>query len=196
MATRQYDGTTPVLELDHRAGYYGRLEWRPPAPVTLSVIYYDNAGSRVAVDRDLQWAWETRFTDVGLRWEPDARTRVLAQAMTGETLMGYPFQGRGPIWINVGYKAAYVLVRRQWRADALSARLDGFKTTDRTLKALDDNTEHGWALTAAWRHHLIDHLDLITEAQRIESTRAYRQYEGEAPHRTETLLQTALRVSF
>jgi hypothetical protein len=196
MRSRQYDGTTPVLELDHRPGYYGRLAWRPPAPISLSVVHYDNGGSRVALDRDLQWAWETRFTDVGLRWEPDGKTRVLAQAMTGETRMGFPFQGTGPIWINVGYKAAYVLVRRQLGADALTARLDGFRTSDRTLQALDDNSEHGWAITAAWRRHLIDHLDVITEAQRIDSVRAYRQYEGRPPQRDEILLQTALRVSF
>ena len=33
MPYRQGPRTNPVLELDNRAGYYGRLEWRPPAPV-------------------------------------------------------------------------------------------------------------------------------------------------------------------
>lgn len=161
MKVRQFARTTPVLELDHRAGYYGRLEWRPPAPVTLSAIYYDNAGNRVAVDADKQWAWETRFFNAGLEWEVDPRTRVLAQVMNGETLMGFRQQGK--IWIDVGYRAGYVLVRRKLGEDAVSGRVDLFRTTDRTLQALDDNREHGWAATAAWRHRLNGHLDVIVE---------------------------------
>jgi hypothetical protein len=186
--------TYPVRELDHRAGYYGRLEWRPPAPVVLSAIYYDNAGDRIAVDGDGQWSWETRFFNAGLRWEPDERTLVLAQAMNGETLMGYREQGH--IWVDVGYRAAYVMARRTFGADALSGRFDWFRTTDRTLQALDDNREHGWAVTASWRHRLADHLDLLVEGQHIDSTRDYRAYSGVDPKQDETLLQTALRVSF
>ena len=36
--------------LAYAVGYYGRIEWRPPAPVALHVFYYDNAGNRTAVD--------------------------------------------------------------------------------------------------------------------------------------------------
>jgi hypothetical protein len=194
MRTKQDDGTYPVRELDHRAGYYGRLEWRPPAPVVLSAIYYDNAGDRTSADSEMQWAWETRFFDAGLRWEPDGATTILAQAMKGETLMG--FRSQGQIWVDVGYRAAYVLARRQFGPDALTGRLDWFETTDRTLQALDDNTEDGWAATAAWRHRIADHLDLIVEAQHIRSSRAYRAYGGEPPRASENLLQSALRVSF
>lgn len=196
MTGKQGDEDYPVRELDRRPGYYGRLEWRPPAPVVLSALYYDNGGNRRSVDAELQWAWETRFLNLGLQWQPDAKTTILAQAMNGETLMGYPYQGKGPIWINVGYRAAYVLARRGLGADALTARLDGFETTDRTLKAIDDNSEHGWAATLAWRHRLIDHFDLIVEGQHIRSSRAYRTYAGEPPRRSETVLQSALRASF
>jgi hypothetical protein len=194
MATRQGGETYPARELDHRAGYYGRLEWRPPAALVLSALYYDNAGDRTSVDSQMQWAWETRFFNAGLRWEPDARTTVLAQAMTGETLMGFRYQGH--VWADVGYKAAYVLARRRVGADALSGRLDWFETTDRTLQAIDDNTEDGWAATGAWRHRLASHLDLIVEAQHIHSSRPSRAYGGQAPRADETLVQSALRVGF
>jgi len=43
---------------------------------------------------------------------------------------------------------------------------------------------------------LAEHLDLIVEGQHVSSTRAYRALAGEAPAQDETLLQTALRVSF
>jgi hypothetical protein len=64
------------------------------------------------------------------------------------------------------------------------------------LQAIDDNREHGWAATAAWRHPLVDHLDLIVEGQHIHSKRQYRIYAHEAPKQDESLLSTALRISF
>jgi hypothetical protein len=194
MTTRQGPKTDPILELDNRAGYYGKLEWRPPAPVVLSAIYYDNAGNRVAVTPDQQWAWETRFFNLGIQWQPDEQTVVLAQVMNGETLMG--FRRRGQIWVDVGYQAAYVMVRRNRGEDALSLRVDVFETNDRTLRDIDDNTEDGWAATIAWRHRLTKNLDLITEGQHVSSTRAYRVYEGAAPKQHEATLQMVLRASF
>lgn len=196
MRTRQAPVSDPVLELDNRAGYYGRLEWRPPAPVAVSAIYYDNAGDRTSVDTYRQWAWETRFFNLGVRWEPDDKTTVLAQAMKGETLMGFRFQGRGPIWLDVGYRAAYALVRREVGRDVLSARLDWFETSDRAPLPPDDNTEDGWAATLAWKRPLGDHLALIVEGQHVSSDRAYRTYAGERPKADETVVQTALRLSF
>jgi len=148
----QPDDTYPFRELDNRAGYYGRLEWRPPAPVSFNVIYYDNAGNRTAIDGERQWAWETRFTNLGMRWQPTDNTRVLAQAMTGETLMGYRMPGG--LWFDMGFRSAYVLVSHKLGGDALSGRLDAFSTEDRTFQTLDNNNEDGWAATASWRHRL------------------------------------------
>ena len=181
-----------MLELDGRSGYYGRLQWRPPAPVTLEVFHYDNAGNRTAVEAR-QWAWETRFTNVGLTWEPDERTRVLAQALTGETLMGF----RTPqIWVDMGFRAAYVLASRKVGDDTLTGRLDWFDTHDRTWTALDNNDEDGWAATAAWRRPLADHADLLVEAQQVSSTRPSRALAGDAARQDEFILQTALRLHF
>jgi hypothetical protein len=194
MSYRQGPFTKPRLELDNRAGYYGRLEWRPPAPVSVNALYYDNAGNRVAVDSDVQWAWETRFLDVGVKWEPGADWTVLAQVMNGETLMGY--RERGQIWVDVGYRAAYLLAQRKFGADTVSGRFDWFRTTDRTLVDLDDNREDGWALTATWRHRLADHLDLLVEAQHVDSDRKARVLAGDTPGQQQTGLQAALRVSF
>jgi hypothetical protein len=194
MAARQGAETYPRLELDHRAGYYGRIEWRPPAPVTIEAFYYDNVGDRVAVNSELQWAWETRFFNLGVRWDMDERTTILAQALNGETLMGY--RTPGGLWVDMGFHAAYVLARRQIGEDAISGRLDWFETNDRTLQDLDDNDETGWALTAAWRKRLAPHADLLFEAQHVASRRPARALAAEPALRTQTSLQTALRLSF
>lgn len=192
MTPRQADETYPMLELDNRAGYYGRLEWRPPAPVSVEVFHYDNAGNRVAVE-DRQWAWETRFTNIGVTWEPDERTRVLAQALSGETLMGF----RTPeIWADVGFRAAYLLVSRRLADDTLTGRLDWFDTDDRSLVAIDNNDESGWAATAAWRRPLAPHAELLVEAQRVTSKRPSRALAGDAARQDELVIQTALRLSF
>lgn len=192
MESKQSDETYPVLELDGRAGYYGRLEWRPPAPVSVEVFHYDNAGSRTAVE-DGQWAWETRFTNVGLSWEPDERTRVLAQAMTGETLMGY----RTPqIWVDMGFRAAYLSASRDIAGNTLTGRLDWFDTDDRSWVHADNNDEKGWAVTAAWRRPLADHADLLVEAQQVSSERPSRALAGDDPQQDDFVLQTALRLHF
>ncbi|HEX5775967.1 MAG TPA: hypothetical protein VFX95_04730 [Caulobacteraceae bacterium] len=192
MVRKQADETYPVLELDGRAGYYGRLQWRPPAPFTLEIFHYDNVGNRIAVE-DLQWAWETRFTNLGLTWEPNERTRVLAQALTGETLMGF----RTPeIWVDMGFRAAYVLASREVGDNTLTGRLDWFDTDDRTWIVADNNDEEGWAATAAWRRPLADHADLLVEAQRVSSNRPSRALAGDAAKQDEFVLQTALRLHF
>ena len=190
----QPDETYPFLELDRRAGYYGRLEWRPPAPVALNVFFYDNAGSRTAVDSEHQWAWETRFFNAGLRWQVSDDVTVLAQAMNGETIMGYAMPGGR--WFDMGFQSAYVLIQRKAGEDTVSGRIEGFRTKDRTFRALDDNQENGWAATASWRHRLAPHADLIVEAQHVDSKRNARLLAGEDPKQAQTVLQTAIRLSF
>ena len=194
MAARQGDETYPYRELDGRAGYYGRIEWRPPAPVVLDAFYYDNAGDRTAVDGDRQWSWETRFLDLGMKAELGDKTRILAQAMHGETYMGYRYLGQ--TWVDLEFSTAYVEARRAFGEDALTGRLDWFSVDDRSLKAIDNNDEDGWAATAAWRQHLTSHADLLFEALYVTSKRPARAYAGEPAKQDQAVLQSALRLSF
>ena len=190
----QPDETYPFRELDHRPGFYGRLEWRPPAPLAVNVFFYDNAGDRTSVDSDHQWAWETRFFNAGVRWQPTQDIRVLAQAMNGETIEG--FSPPGGHWFDVGFQSAYVLAQRRFGPDTVSGRIDAFRTRDRTFRAIDDNQENGWAATASWRHRLAPHADLILEAQHVDSKRNARRLVGEDPKQAQSLVQSALRLSF
>jgi hypothetical protein len=193
MATKQARVTDPFYELDSRAGYYGRLEWRPPARVSFNALYYDNAGSRIDVEAR-QWSWETRFLNLGARWEPDEATRVMAQAMNGETLMGRSMPGG--IWVDMGFSSAFVLAQRDVGEDTFSGRVDWFETRDRTFQIQDNNVEEGWALTGAWRHRLGQHANVIVEATHVASKRPSRALAREAARQDQTVLQTALRLSF
>ena len=40
--------TYSTEEIDHRLGYYARVEWRPTSAVTLDALYYDNRATRSA----------------------------------------------------------------------------------------------------------------------------------------------------
>lgn len=193
MRPRQARISDPFYELDNRAGYYGRLEWRPPAPVTFDALYYDNAGDRTSVEAQ-QWSWETRFLNLGMRWDVDERTKVMAQAMNGETLMG--FRSAGSRWVDMGFHAAYLLAARSYGEHTATARVDWFEANDRTLLVQDNNDETGWALTGAWRHRVAPHADVILEALHIDSERPSRALAGDRARQRETVVQTALRLSF
>lgn len=193
MVRRQAPFTTSVRELDGRAGVYGCIEWRPSPRLALDLFAYDNDGDRTSVD-NREWSWETRFYNLGVRWDPSNVTHLRAQALQGETLMGYA--NANGIWIDVGFQSAYLSVTRDLGPGALTARLDQFSTTDRTNKAVDDNAEHGWAALAAYRWDVRPDLHLLVEAMRIDSDRPERVRLGEAPQQTQTVVQTALRYLF
>ena len=190
----QATDTYPILELDNRPGYYGRLDWRPPTSVRFNATYYDNGGNRIDVNR-LQWAWETRFLNLGAVWQPDEATRISAQAMNGQTLMGFRMEPLG-VWVDLDFRSAYLLAQRRIGGGTISGRIDSFSIHDRSLRQLDDNSEHGWALTGAWRHPLAPHADLVLEALHVTSHRPARVLAHEDPVQDQTVLQSALRLSF
>jgi hypothetical protein len=185
--------TTPMLEIDHKVGGYGRLDWRISDQVAVNAFYYDNAGNLVGVDK-LQWAWATRFWNLGARVDIDPQTRVLAQGVVGNTRMGY---AHPDIWVDTTFRAAYLLVAHDFGEDAFSARLDGFETIDHADDEYGDTRERGWAVTADYRRHLSAHANLLLEALHVESDRPARtDILGEPARQGQTVFQAALRLSF
>jgi hypothetical protein len=193
MAKRQAPYTTPVRELDGRAGVYARLEWRPSETLIVDLFAYDNDGNRTAVDNH-EWSWETRFFNLGARWDIDGATHLRAQAMQGETLMGY--SSASGVWTDVGFQATYVSVTRDLGPGSLTGRVDQFSTSDRTNKIVDNNAEHGWAALVAYRWDVRPDVHLVFEGLRIDSDRPERIRLGETPRQTQTVVQTALRCLF
>ena len=188
-AAAQDEETYPLWELDHRPGWYAGLEWRPPAPLRLRALYFDNRGDRHSV-KDGQWSWATRYLDTGLAWRPGEAWEVLAQAVSGDTATGFP-RARP---IDLSFAAGYLRVTRSRGDNAVTARIDVFQTRDRNHSTEVRLSEHGWAGTLAWRRRLSAHLDLIVEGQAIASERPSRQLEDEPSRREERVLRTALRL--
>jgi hypothetical protein len=134
--------TTPVLNLDSRPGGYGRVDWRPRGDLDLNLFYYDNAGDRISRQAH-QWAWRTRFWNLGLRYDLDASTTLLGQAMTGSTQMGY---GDPDLWVKTEFSAGYLMAVRRLGDDSVSARADLFQTVNRADPDYGLTQERGWAL--------------------------------------------------
>jgi hypothetical protein len=192
MSFRQDQWTESSLELDDRAGYYGRLEYRPTQSSALHVFYYDNGGNRTAVHK-LQWAWDTKFTEAGARVMVTPDIKLTAQAMHGETYMG--FVTPAGIWADVAFNSAYTsAVRQLTDTDKVTVRADWFEVQDRSLVAVDDNNERGWALTAGYSHKLNDKMTFLAEGLHVWSDRPSRSYAG-IPRRIDgTTFQAALRI--
>ena len=186
--------TNPFWEVDGRAGYYARLDWQTPWPVSVNLFRYDNRGDRLST-YELQTAWRTRFWNAGAMASLGQRTIAKAQVLWGNTLVG-PETGFG-IPGDVDFAAAYLLLSRELAGGKLSARGDWFKTHDNSFVASDDNNEHGWSGMLAYKHPLTRFADLVVEVLHVESTRPMRLVNaGIAAAQTQTQLQTALRFGF
>jgi len=194
MAGAQPQWTTPTLEADHRIGFYGRLEYQMVAPVTLSAFYYDNRGDPAAFTNHLQWGWRTRFLNLGARVDLGAHTRLLAQALTGSTLMG-PEDDEDDYWVETHFRSAFLRLTHEVGPLALSGRLDLFDTRQRGEYVHPEDAETGWSLTGAADWHITSQAQLILEWLHIESDRLARLRIGEAARQDQNVVQASMRLS-
>lgn len=184
--------TEPAAEIDGHVGHYLRLDWRPPAPVAFNVEYYANNGDPESL-RHAQWGWDTKFWNVGAQARPAARTEMLAQYMAGTTRMGWRLSSG--LWaVETHYDAAYLLVTRELGRARLTGRIDYFSIKDLSKRAVDDNTDKGYAATVAWMRPVSDHLDLAVEAMQVQSNHPARALHALAAHQSQSQLQLALKL--
>jgi hypothetical protein len=188
----QEDESYSSREIDDRVGYYGKLEWRPPVPLTLEAFYYNNDGDRTSETIDQQWAWATQFADVGLTAQLGDHGRLAAQALEGNTAIGTKTH---PL-VDVDFQSAYLRVSYDVGRNTFTGRADVFQTEDNASRPPAPLSESGWALTGAWRRPLTKLLDLRIEAIHVESDRPGRVLGGEDAFQTQTLVQSSLRLTF
>jgi hypothetical protein len=183
--------TSPFWEVDDRAGFYGRVDWTPPLPITFNAFYYDNRGDRVS-SYEKQTSWRTRFWNLGAMATLGASTEAKAQVMWGNTLVGpdTPWGIPG----DADFTTAYLLVSRTLGAGKITARADWFETVDNSFVVDDNNDEEGWAAALAYKRPLVDFADIIVEVLHVDSDRPSRATNGGIPARQEqTMVQTSLR---
>ena len=187
----QEDRTRSLIEIDDRVGFYGRLDWRPPIPVGVALFYYDNRGDPEAFTEVGQWGWRTRFWNLGVNADLGPNTRLLAQAMTGSTIMG--FETDGQEWVHTEFRSAYLLLSH--RLDdklTVTGRIEAFETDETGSEMSPLESEHGWSWTAALKYVLNDNVTLKAEALNVRSTRGVRADLGLNPFQAQTMFQFAV----
>jgi hypothetical protein len=194
MQGAQAPTTKPLIELDGRPGFYGKISWEARAPVRLEAFYFDNRGDPTAVNGGLQWGWDTKFLNLGVRIDFSEDTRLLAQALSGSTRMGYP-DAQGREWIETRFRAAYARLTHKHERLALSGRIDLFDTSEEGSRMSADESERGWSAAAAAGWTFSGAATLIAEVLHIDSDRGTRRRAGFAPAQAQTVFQLALRLT-
>ena len=193
-ADKQDRISTTFWELDDRAGYYARIDYTPPLPVTFNLFRYDNLGDHVST-REKQIQWLTRFWNFGVAARLDEQTVAKAQVMWGNTAAG----AETPLGLpgDMDFATAYLLVSRDIGDGRLTVRGDWFETTDNTYVAENNNNEEGWSAMAAYKHPVTDFADVVVELIHVDSDRPGRALYGNwAAQQSQTMFQTAVRLSF
>ena len=189
----QAEMSRPMVEVDGRLGYYVRLDWKAPAALAVNLEFYDNQGDPDAV-RNGQWAWGTRFYNLGVAYRLTAKDELLSQYMVGHTVTGWR-TGQGPHVVDVGFESAYLLLSHRYaNGSRLSGRFDYFAAKDYSRRLVDDNSETGYAATLAWLKPVTDHLDIAIEALHVVSDRPARATHQLTAKQAQTQLQLALKL--
>ena len=184
----------PVFEIDDRPGYYGALSWENYQFFELNGIYFDNRGDPSAFDGE-QYAWQTRFANIGMVAFLPREMEVLGQFFDGNTDMG----PRGPEdpRVTADFRSWYLMFTAPFGRHRLSTRYERFRVRDRdTVEAPDPSDEDGDAWTFAYLVRLFGAHRVALELTRIASDRPARASMGLPPDTSELMFQLSLRLQF
>jgi len=185
----------PLLDIHggfaHRPGYYAKLAWQPPVPVRLELFHYDNRADPEVVNADMEWAWRTRFDNVGLVADLGSAMQLKAQALQGRTRMGFPEDGVR--WVNNRFRAAFVMVTRPFGKVGIALRADAFDTRNSGSDVGDEYDDRGWSAMIAARRDWGPISGLI-ELLHVSSRREDRDELGLDPRQHQTQVQLELRI--
>ena len=160
---------TPFLEIDERPGYYAGLNWRYDKRYSVHALYFDNRADPASRESG-EASWLTRFSALGAQLEFDHGITVLAQYMTGDTLIDL-----GTRDVVMDYQAAYLLASKTWGRHRLTLRGDWFETTHLGASYDSDLSEDGTAITFAYGYTVTEKQRLFIELLEIDSFRESRE---------------------
>jgi hypothetical protein len=99
-------------------------------------------------------------------------------------------------WVETRFRSAYLRLTHDLGKATVSARADWFDTRERGSWMAPQESEEGWAATAAVNWKLSNSFSVLGEFLRIDSERGTRARIGVAPKQRQTVAQAALRLSF
>lgn len=187
----------PIAEIDDRPGVYVGSEWSYAESVRLSFAFWDNRGDPHAF-RDSQWAWGTRFWQLGAQFALPADIGLVAQHVRGDTdwlIFVTPTGAITPATelVTDEFESSFVLLTRLMGSrHRLSLRHDVFDLWRPGQLIVD----RGHATTLSYAYTIGPKLALDVEWIGIESSRdLWPLLYGRAErHATERLLQLGFRL--
>jgi len=195
----QADKSEPFLELDHNVGYHVRGEWSLHGKGEFSAGYYDNRATPYKVVSG-QYGWHTRFYHLGARWHFSKNLSLIAQYLSGDTLMQSHVDRHDVV--NNDYTSGFVSLTYKWqdflgnKKHKSTIRLEDFSVTDNDNTWGDNNNENGQAITLNHNYRLSKHWFLSAEFNYIDSHRPARYYTHQAVDLVEKQFQLAARYFF
>ena len=181
----------PTLELDHRPGYSGSLNFIYAEELAIEFYRYDNRGDPAVLEAG-QYAWHTRFNHIGLRLPAWRGLSVSGQYINGRTKMGRPNEPG----VKVDFKSWFLLSEYTVGAWAFALRYDDFQLVDRDDTPMDDNDQEGHAWTLAARYHFNSHANLAVEYVHLDEENYGRRYLGQAIQNQPSVAQIAFQFRF
>jgi len=177
----------PFHEYDGRVGGYAGLRYSHEPGPRWSLWHYDNRADQNVFERG-QYAWHTRFDQIGLNWPIGEEWELLGQYLRGDTRMG----PRESLAVDASFDAGYLLLSWQFIEHRLSLRGERFSVDDHDSLPGDDNSERGRAWALAYVHARPDRRWRISvEWLQVDSTRPARATFGEPARRIEQSLSIA-----
>lgn len=141
------DYVEPYHELDGRFGFYLGAHIDYYRQSSLRYYYYDNQADPNVVNYERLYAWRTKFHSLALQHKFNKSTRLIAQWLTGSSVMGKHF-------VYIDFDAWYLMVSHKYKAHRFSARFDSFEVSEDDIFPWDPNNSDGVALTLAWRYDI------------------------------------------
>jgi len=193
MFEKQDPWVAPFREVDGRTGYYTNVEWRYAEKLLLRTGCYDNRADPTAIE-DGQYAWYTEFTHAGLQTTFPGAIGLVAQWMTGATVMGPRMYSNGAHAVDAEYESYFALLSKAYGRHRWSFRYDNFAVSQSDQTPQDNNAESGHASTLAYQVGLAEKLSLVAEWISIKTHRPAWSYFALAPGEVETQFQLTLRL--
>jgi hypothetical protein len=182
----------PLREIDGRVGWYAGIQARRSGLVEVRGLYWDNRGQQTVFD-GFQHAWNTQFTNLGVRLQLPRAVELLAQHLWGATHVADYEKGG----VDAPFAATYGLASVRVGPHRLSARYDHFKTDDHDpFRVQDPNDERGHAWTAAYSLSTNPHYRIALEGLRVTSDRSVRSTIGLPAHATDLQVQASVRLTY
>ncbi|TDF41454.1 hypothetical protein EYS14_00930 [Alteromonadaceae bacterium M269] len=158
-----------IEEIDGRWGFSAGAQVKYLSRLDVRFTRYDNNGDAIARDfREEQWAWDTKFNHVAVRYGISPKTTFLSQFLRGTTEAGNGWL------VKLDFEAYYVGITHKEGDHQFSLRYDNFSATDLDGTPMSDNDSAGKSWTAFYQYEASDQVSLGIEFISVSDSAQHR----------------------